>query len=62
VSVIFLQLRRVYFVILGDALTFDESNLKFPGANHETVIELCRYSLRQKKAILKASPITGRGV
>jgi hypothetical protein len=61
-SVIFLQLRHVRFVIVGDALTFGESNLKFPGANHESVIELRRYSLRQKKAILKARPITGRGV
>jgi hypothetical protein len=42
VSVIFLQVRPVYFVILGDALTFEETNLKFLGANQETVIELCR--------------------
>jgi len=44
-SVNFLQLRHVYFVILGDALTFGESSLKFPGANHETVIGLCCCSL-----------------
>ena len=43
--VIFLQLRHVYLVTLGDALTFAKPNLKFPFANHETVIELCRYSL-----------------